>query len=372
MKQVTRIFITLLIFCAFTQVHADIILDHFEDFYGLNPEQCHLGEAYGYSLSGVWGEVDKGNGWWSPAMDEKGSVVANHDQVAVDSTNGGTLIKEKAMHAYFKTHLSSATCSGDDYPWAGIYCDLMKDSLDYFDFTKMTALSFRIKGEGTIRVLFHTKDVYTQIDTATNEPVGWGYYGFDIAMDSTYKEWKTQLIPVALLAPERYSPADLAGWKWKPDSAGPAENTGREFVKLFAIQAKPDDDTATNDSAEFWIDDITFAGLDYKETFKFDYDTNVAIIHFPENNLKMNVNITPNQLKKSINISYDLEKNSDVYIAVFDTKGKTISELINTRQSKGTKKLTADLSSQSVPSGVYFINFRIGEFSATRKFSFLK
>lgn len=376
MKQVTRILITAVIFSAFTHIHADVILDHFEDFYALNPEQCHLGEAYGYSITKTWGEVDGGNGWWSPYMDEKGTIIANDAQESVDSTNGVTMIKDKAMHVYFKTHLSTCTFTDtipDDYPFAGVYCDLMKDSLTYFDFTKLTIVSLRLKGSGNIRILFQTKDVYEQVDTTTGELAGWGYYGVDISMDSTFKDWQTKTYPVGIFKAERYSPADVLLWKWAPpDSGAVPGNTGREFVKGFAIQAVPDDSDTTDDSCDVWVDDIVFKGLDYQECFGFEYDTVVAIIHFPENNLKMNINITPNQLQKSINISYDLEKNSAVYIAVFDTKGKTISELINTRQSKGPKKLTADLSSRNVPSGVYFITFRIGEFSATRKFSFIK
>lgn len=373
MKHQIRFLIAVIIMAAFTFTQADVILDHFEDFYAANPEQCHLGEAYGYSLTKPNQEiVDTGNGWWSPFIDDMGSLVTNGEQVSVDSLNSGTIVEEKAMHIFFKTHLSNATQSGDSWAFAGIYCDLMMDSLTYFDFTDLTEITMKLKGRGKIRVLFQTKDVYEMVDS-NGVLVEWGYYGFDIIMDSTYDDWKEETIPAVLLDPEAYSPAADSLWKWAPpDSGAVPGNTGRKFVKGFVIQACPDDDTTSKDSVNLYVDDIVFIGLDYQNTFGFEYDTNVAIIYIPQNNVKMNVNITPNYNQKAINISYELTKNSDVFIAIYDLKGKIISELVNARQNSGTHRMTAEFNTREMNSGVYFITFKIGEAAFTRKFSFIK
>jgi len=352
---------------------ADVRLDDFENFFANNPEQCWLGEAYGYSITKIWGSVDTGNGWWSTFMDEKGSIVANSEQVAVDSTNGGTMIKDGHMQIYLKTHLSSCTQSGDDYAYAGVYCDLLKDSLSYFDFTPLTEITMRLKGRGKFRVLFQTKDVYEMTDT-NGVQVGWGYYGFDITMDSTYDDWKDETIPAVLLDPEAYSPAADSLWKWIPDSAQLVNHPdgGGQRVKGFVIQASPDDDTATNDSVILYVDDIYLKGLDYKTAFDFDIDTNVGIIYIPESKSQMDIAITSNQYKKAINVSYNLKQSSNVFIAIYDLKGKIISELVNGRQESGKKRILADFNTHAVTSGVYFITVQIDEAAVTRKFNFIK
>ncbi|GAG37860.1 unnamed protein product, partial [marine sediment metagenome] len=244
---------------------------------------------------------------------------------------------------------------------------------DYFDFTDLTEITMRVKGKsfenkGSIRILLQTKDIYEMVDS-NGVQVGWGYYGFNKKLDSSFTDWQDVTIPVLLLDPEQYSPAADSLWTWVPDSLHP--EGGCKNVKGFAIQTIPDEDTLTNDSVELWVDDIIFKGLGYKKTFGFDFDSN-AIIYFPENNLKMNINAFPNRYTRAINISYDLVKSSDVNIAIFDTRGKRIAELINARQNRGHHVIISDFNTKEMSSGVYFITFRIDEFTATRKFSFIK
>ncbi len=349
------------ILCFASQSFGDVKLDDFEVFYADNPEQCYVGEAYGYSITGIWGSVDTGNGWWSPYLDDLGTKITNGKHEELTENNSATMVENGALHIFYKTHLSTADFKVE-WPYAGIYCDLIKDSLDYFDFTDLTEITMRLKGSGKIRVLFQTKDVYEMVDS-NGVQVGWGYYGFDITMDSTYSDWKEQAIPAPLLDPDRYSPAYDSSWTW---------DHGKAAVKGFAIQAIPDEDSATNDSVNLWVDDIVLKGLEYEATFGFEHDTNVAIIHFPQNNAEMNINLMPNQYQKNITISYNLKKSSDVYLAMYDAKGKVISELVNERQEKGKKQLVADFNTRAITSGVYFITLKIGDFSTIRKFSFIK
>ena len=361
MKRIITISVLACILCFASLGLGDVKLDDFEVFYANNPGQCYLGEAYGYSITKKWGSVDTGNGWWSPYADELGTKVTNGKQEELTENNSATLVENGAMHIFFKTHLSTADFKVA-WPFAGIYCDLMKDSLDYFDFTNLTEITMRLKGSGKIRVLFQSQDIYEMVDS-NGVRVEWGYYGFDIIMDSTYTDWKEQTIPAPLLDPERDSPAFDSTWTW---------DHGKGAVKGFAIQAIPDEDSTTKDSVEFWVDDIVLKGLDYQATFGFEHDTDVAIYYIPQNNVKMNINITPNQYQKSITISYDLKKSGDVYLAMYDVKGKIISELVNERQESGKKQVAADFNTREITSGVYFITFRFDNITVTRKFSFIK
>ena len=361
MKLFKNISVLACILCFSSQSFGDVKLDDFEVFYSDNPSQCYLGEAYGYSITGIWGSVDTGNGWWSPYSDDLGTKVTNGNHEELTETNSATMVENGALHIYYKTHFSTADFV-TEWPYAGIYCDLLKDSLDYFDFTNLTDITMRLKGSGKIRVLFQTKDVYEMVDS-NGVQVGWGYYGFDITMDSTYADWKEQAIPALLLDPERYSPAYDSSWTW---------DHGKAAVKGFAIQAVPDEDSTTKDSVDLWLDDVVLKGLDYQTTFGFEHDTDVAIYYIPQNNAKTNFNITPSKYQKSVTISYDLKRSSDVYLAMYDVKGKIITELVNKRQEKGKKQFTADFSTREIPSGVYFITLRMGDFSVVRKFNFIK
>lgn len=361
MKLFKNISVLACFLCFALQSFGDVKLDDFEVFYSDNPSQCYLGEAYGYSITGKWGSVDTGNGWWSPYSDDLGTKVTNGNQEELTETNSATMVENGALHILFKTHLSTADFL-TEWPYAGIYCDLLKDSLDYFDFTNLTEITMKLKGSGKIRVLFQTKDIYEMVDS-NGVQVGWGYYGFDIIMDSTYTDWKEQTIPALLLDPERYSPAYDSSWTW---------DHGKNAVKGFAIQAVPDEDSTTKDSVNLYVDDIILKGLEYEATFGFEHDTDVAIYYIPQNNTEKSITITPNLYQNSVIISYDLKQNSDVYLAVYDVKGKMISELANGRQEKGKKRLTADFKGSGITSGIYFITLKTGDISVVRKFNFIR
>jgi len=361
MNQRKSVFFAVILCSAFSISVADVILDHFNDLFTSAPSQSHLGEAYGYSITKTWGDVDTGNGWWSPFADELGTKVTNGKQEALTESNMATMVENGAMHLYYKTHMSTADFI-KDWPFAGIYCDLMKDTLSYFDFSNLTEVSLKLKGRGKIRVLFETKDIYEMTD-ATGARVGWGYYGFDITMDSTFSDWKEVKIPSALLDPEKYSPAADSLWTW---------DHGKAATKGFSIQAIPDEDINTKDSVDLWVDNIYLIGLDYKATFGFDYDSNVAIINIPQNKVNANIKIIPEQHTNNLSIRYDLDKNCDVYIAVYDVKGQIISELVHAKQEKGPKLIHADFNQRELTSGVYFIAFKLGSFSTTRKINVIK
>ncbi len=353
-KNITLIITTTLLFTS--QSFGDVMLDNFEIFYADNPSQCYLGEAYGYSITKKWGTVDTGNGWWSPYDDGLGSKITNGQQAELTDNNAPTMVENGALHIFYKTHLSTADFK-ENWPYAGIGCDLLKDSLTYFNFSDLTEVTMRLKGSGKIRVYFETQDVWEMVDS-NGVQVGWGYYGFNITLDSTYTDWKTKTIPAALFEPEAYSPAADSLWTW---------DHGMTAVKGFSIDALPDEDTATNDSVELWVDDIVLKGLDYQSTFGFAHDTDVAISYIPQNKSAMNIAIAPNRYQKSIFLTYNLEKNSNVSISIFDTKGRNVLKMVNSRQNKGQQCITTKVHS----SGIYFITLNIDNAVFTRKFSFV-
>lgn len=290
-KLAKLIFITLI---ASTFTYADVLLDDFKNQFGGANDQCGLGEAYGFA---TWGpnHIDSGGGWWRPYADTLGTLITNGSGVPLESGNYSTMVEDTAMHVFFKTHLSS--CNQTDtggYALAGIYCDFMGDTLQYFDFSDLTEISIKLKGKGIkarnwLRILLQTKDIYEMVDS-NGVQVGWGYYGYTLRYDSTFLEWKELKIPAALLDPEIYSPAADCLWTWVPDALHP--EGGGKNVKGFAIQAIPDDDTLTNDSSEVYVREIIFKGLDYYKVFGFEYIEPPHLIASPKDSTHFVIDTT--------------------------------------------------------------------------------
>ena len=81
-------------------------------------------------------------------------------------------------------------------------------------------------------------------------------------------------------------------------------------------------------------------------------------------------NIYPNPFNPVTNITYDISKNSNVKIDIFDISGKLVYSLINEFQPAGHHMESWDASLQ--PSGVYFLQLKTNEFIETKKITLLK
>ncbi len=74
----------------------------------------------------------------------------------------------------------------------------------------------------------------------------------------------------------------------------------------------------------------------------------------------VNVSVYPNPTKNSVNISYDLTKNTDVSIEVIDLTGKVVLiPLLNVSKEVGAQSENIDLS--TMKGGVYFVVIRTAE-----------
>ncbi len=78
----------------------------------------------------------------------------------------------------------------------------------------------------------------------------------------------------------------------------------------------------------------------------------------------------PNPFNPSTTISYNIGKESDVSLKVYDVMGAEVAELVNRRQSAGYYEVQFDASDLS--SGVYFYRLVSGGYSSVKKMSILK
>ena len=79
---------------------------------------------------------------------------------------------------------------------------------------------------------------------------------------------------------------------------------------------------------------------------------------------KLNQNF-PNPFNPTTNIRFDLPKNSNVRLAVYNIQGKLQEVLVNNRLSAGSYNVDWDAS--SFPSGAYFYILSTNEFISTKK-----
>lgn len=83
----------------------------------------------------------------------------------------------------------------------------------------------------------------------------------------------------------------------------------------------------------------------------------------------------PNPFNPNTKISYNLEKDSDVSISIFDISGKLIKTLQNTYQTQGEHSITwngTDEIGNRIGAGMYFYQVKAGELMQTKKMVLVK
>jgi hypothetical protein len=78
----------------------------------------------------------------------------------------------------------------------------------------------------------------------------------------------------------------------------------------------------------------------------------------------------PNPFNPTTNISYQSPENGLHILKVFNVLGKEISVLVNEYRSAG--KYSVEFDASELPSGVYYYQLIIGEYSQTRKMQLLR
>lgn len=78
----------------------------------------------------------------------------------------------------------------------------------------------------------------------------------------------------------------------------------------------------------------------------------------------------PNPFNPSTKIKYEVPKNGNITLKVFDILGKEISVLVSEKQNPGIYEVNFD--GNNLPGGVYFYKFESDKFSETKKFIILK
>jgi hypothetical protein len=78
----------------------------------------------------------------------------------------------------------------------------------------------------------------------------------------------------------------------------------------------------------------------------------------------------PNPFNPSSNIKYQIIKNANTVLRVYDILGKEVITLVNEKQSPGIYGVTFDGS--NLPNGIYFYSIHSGDFTDTKRMVLIK
>ena len=102
-------------------------------------------------------------------------------------------------------------------------------------------------------------------------------------------------------------------------------------------------------------------------------ESNIVYKLSPGGKLPFNFNLTqnyPNPFNPSTKISFEIPKNGDVSLKVFDLVGREVATLINQSISKGSYEV--EFNAAGLPSGIYFYQLRAEKYVETKKMVLMK
>ncbi|MBK7104476.1 MAG: T9SS type A sorting domain-containing protein [Ignavibacteriae bacterium] len=121
----------------------------------------------------------------------------------------------------------------------------------------------------------------------------------------------------------------------------------------------------TQSKISVYSNEVSIRGVMYKSAIE---DENSNGDELPtEYKLSQNY---PNPFNPSTKIVYDIPKNNQVSLMVYNSLGKEVSELVNGFKQAGSYSVTFDAS--NLPSGVYFYKLQAGEYNQVNKMILLK
>jgi len=336
------------------------IIDNFNNEYGDTPRMNRCGAAYGKAK---FNDVTKGGGLWFIYGDGYGTgggkskILKDSGGVAVDTSQSGDLISGGILKAFLNTAYTGLPVADERY--AGIGCLFMgSDSSVYWDLSKMTGLSIRLRGKtstlvpadpgsGRIRVMLLTEDV---VKCYPKPEDAYGFFGFNIMLKGK-DQWQWITIDTAFL---KTVDNTIAGWgeagegkllKWAA--------TGNKKVNGIVFEV-----LKGGENAHLEVDKIVINGGTYKTFFNFDEP--VAGIALQSQSLQnKSLRITQNMNGRSVTIQYKPALTNANNISVFNVKGRRIAAIAN------QNSLTVD----GLSSGVYFVHLFAGDRVAKTKFT---
>lgn len=309
-----------LCFGATPDLSRPLVLDDFDDLYGDAPNRNCLGAIKSNFVNGNGYTGDYG--YWYTYADHGYIARANGDTLKTDSMK--YMCEDKALHVKMVLQPQS----GSIYPGAEIGCSFFTDK-DTVNLSKMTAVVFKAKGSGTIRIGIKSFNVLPD----------WGFCSDTITLGTA---WKTYTIPIARLIPAPYSDSvKVVTWE-------------KSKKKTFGFQIK----TESQKSAEVYMDSIAFSGMIYSDVYT-PAGVNPASVISPDYSGTM-ISIGHGM------VSYTVDQPQNISISLFNARGVMIDNMYSGNASVGTNSITLPTS---IAPGTYFIRMNNAQGAVSRTFS---
>jgi hypothetical protein len=169
-------------------------------------------------------------------------------------------------------------------------------------------------------------------------------------------------------------------------SNGATEQRGEETVgnsSLFTIHSSPwskvgfvrGSETSSSTHQYSYSDkDLSVGRYAYRlkqinQDGTFGYTGSIETVVNPPDAFAM-LNNYPNPFNAATTIKYELPKEADVKLIVYDNLGRQVRELVNARQKPGY--YTVDFNAQGLSSGMYYYRIVAGSFVKVKKLLLLK
>jgi hypothetical protein len=338
----TLVFIGALIWMAFgaatIDLNSTLVFDDFDDAYGDAAAQSTLGAAKASAENKSASKAGYGF-WYVVAKAPYAYVVAGtstHDTIGESNTKN--LNDGHVLHYFFKLNPDTSASSDDAlYPSAEVSNIFYKTKTsDSIDLTKMTALSFKAKGTGTIWVGFMAEKIlHLNSD--------WGTMGDTISLKATMTSYS---IPISKFIPIPYSGAETKNVTWAQ-----CQNNCCGF-QLKSWNSK---------NAEVYMDSIVFEGVKYSDVMvkvgvKQSFNAPAAF-----SNALISIN--------NAQVSYKINQAQNVSLSLFNANGKEMGNLFTGNASVGTHSVALP---KSIIPGTYFIRMNNAQGALSHKFTIVK
>jgi len=117
-------------------------------------------------------------------------------------------------------------------------------------------------------------------------------------------------------------------------------------------------------------DEIAYDGAASLAAVKAAYDAVTDVEDVLEPTSELGLTNYPNPFNSSTTISFNLEKNSRVNLAVYDISGRKVEVLINENRLAGNH--TVDFAPASIGNSIYFIRLTTEDNAVTKRMMMLK
>ena len=190
---------------------------------------------------------------------------------------------------------------------------------------------------------------------------GTGYLSIDGAQEAfTYTNgawfgWEVLIDMDADTAEFFIDGVSIHAWQWSLGASAGTSDIRFQAQNFYA--AAP-----TGDTAQYFVDDY-YIYLDNAGVVGIN-DTQASVSNF-----ELNQNY-PNPFNPTTSISFSLENNSNVQLAVFDAKGALVANLVNGNVNSGAHSV--EFNAAGLSTGVYYYTLNVNNISTTKKMMLLK